>query len=470
MVEVGFGQRDITPSIGSPLSGFISRQNQPSTAVDAPLLVRCLAFREQEQLYFLLSYDLVGIPAPIEQNILNCLEHNLKTRFVRAACILVATHNHSGPVLGLLCGEPAPDPTYIDLLADRSLQAVGLAVDSLQPAHMFVTERRLPGLTYNRRTLLADGRVSISPQPDAPVIERGPLDDRLTLLLWRSLDGKNLAGLIHFACHGVAVLSQAIGSDIPGGMAVQIGNLLGAPCLFLQGASGDVNPTTVTASRTDLLNWIEQALGHLDSLAASFRPARLTDIQTATSQLPLYFAPLPDQDKAVQDLSRMRRITQGDITSLDLAETIRSFKNTMNIRPEEQLEQHTARFVAQALVESGQKTLTAIQLGQPLPPQILKINLWRLGDYVFVFLAGEIFSVTGTRIRALSKKLTLLPVSYMAPLVGYLPDQKAIQQGGYEVDDAWRFYGHPAPFASDSEQRLVAEVENLLNLFRTKGL
>ena len=30
-----------------------------------------------------------------------------------------------------------------------------------------------------------------------------------------------------------------------------------------------------------------------------------------------------------------------------------------------------------------------------------------------------------------------------------------MEKGGYEVDDAWRFYRHPALFAPDSETRIV---------------
>jgi hypothetical protein len=79
-----------------------------------------------------------------------------------------------------------------------------------------------------------------------------------------------------------------------------------------------------------------------------------------------------------------------------------------------------------------------------------------------VFLAGEIFSSTGQKIRALGNQCRILPVSYLAPLVGYIPDREALSLGGYEVNDAWRFYGQLAPFAVDSEERLVEIVAKLI--------
>ena len=331
MVEVGFGRADITPAIGSPLSGFVSRQNRGSTSVDAPLMLRSLAFRDQDQLYILLSYDLLGIPSSVEGIILGRLERDLNPVFARSRCVLVATHNHSGPSLGLLCGEPGPDPDYVRLLADRSLEAACYAIKSLEPAQMFAAERYLPGLTYNRRALLTDGRVSISPNPDLPVVKRGPLDARATLLLWRSLKGVNLAGLVHFACHGVGVLSQAIGPDIPGELAERMSSLLGVPCIYLQGASGDVNPTSVTTSRIKMIDWVEQAMDHMQGIQDDFLPARLSPIRSVTAQLPLTYAGLPVKQKVEQGLLKLERIAQGDISSPDLEDALRSFRNTMNL-------------------------------------------------------------------------------------------------------------------------------------------
>ena len=93
----------------------------------------------------------------------------------------------------------------------------------------------------------------------------------------------------------------------------------------------------------------------------------------------------------------------------------------------------------------------------------MPIRIWRIGSIVLVFLAAEIFSSTGRKIRELSDKFSILPISYLASLVGYIPDQEALTIGGYEVDDAWRFYGHPAPFAPDSEPRIVEVITKLIS-------
>jgi hypothetical protein len=60
-----------------------------------------------------------------------------------------------------------------------------------------------------------------------------------------------------------------------------------------------------------------------------------------------------------------------------------------------------------------------------------------------------------------------LPVSYLAPLVGYVPDREAIGLGGYEVNDAWQFYGHLAPFDSGSEELVVEAISSLIDQLPT---
>jgi neutral ceramidase len=462
MLKAGAGQAEITPSVGTPLSGFIARENRPSTGIDTPLFVRALALLDRGRNYLLLSYDLIGIGSVLEEKILSAIEQELGQYFSRDRCVLIAVHNHSGPAVGLLVGEQAPNPLYLDKLATQSISAVREALAVLQPAKLYKTERRLPGLTYNRRALLSDGRVSISPIPDLPVVRRGPLDDHLTILLFRNPEGRNLAALAHYACHGVAVLSQNIGGDIPGALAAEISAELEAPCLVLQGAAGDVNPTCVTASRNELQHWIESALFYLRDLQKNMRPISEGPFKTVSSSLALKYDLFPPLSVVENQARNLEQIARGEISLPGVQETLRKFKNILNLPPEAPIDPAQTQFIARALSEHMDRVLEATRSEGPPPTLPMNICVWRLGEVVLVFLAGEIFTSTGLKIRALSNKLTILPISYLASLVGYLPDQEALSLGGYEVDDAWRFYGQPAPFAVGSEARLIEVLAGLI--------
>lgn len=459
MIQVGVGAADITPAVGTPLSGFISRENRPSTHIDSFLQVRALAIHQGGKTHCLLNYDLLGLGEASAEHILSTLEREMGT----GQYLLTATHTHSGPALGLLVGENSPTPEYLHLLAQRSVQAVRGALDGWQPARLLWAEIPMPGLTYNRRALLADGRVSIMPEPDWPVVQRGPLDERMTLLVWQTLQGKNIAALAHYACHGVAVLSQGIGSDIPGALAEAIGVRLGAPCLFLQGAAADVNPTTVTASREEMLVWVQRALLPLPGFDDILKPVvDLEDLQAADMWLDLPYAPLPGLAEAQKQLSDLLRIADGDVASPDLQASVAAFKNTMNLPPDEALDPQQSRFVALALAETARRTLSAVEVGSNLPSQKLHLAGLRFGKFMLIFLACEAMTATGIRLRVTHPELQVLPVTYLAPLLGYIPDREALSLGGYEVSEAWRFYGHPAAFSQDSEDRMVEAARKMI--------
>jgi hypothetical protein len=299
------------------------------------------------------------------------------------------------------------------------------------------------------------------PEPDGEVVERGPLDDRLTVLLWRDPAGRSLAAIAHFACHGVAMMTQAISADIPGAVAARLESRLGAPVLFVQGAAGDVNPTTVTAGPDELAAWIASFEPHLDQLR--FAPVPDGErFRAARTMAQLHYAPFPPEDAIRAELAAYEHIARGELDAPGVGPVLSSLKNMMNVPPDEPVDADLLEQLGRAMASSAGRTLDAIRRGDPAP-QEAAAAIWRFGDDVaLVGFGAEVFAATGERIWALRAGMRLLPVSYLAPLVGYVPPDRALRLGGYEVDHAWRFYGYPAPFAAGSEPRLVAAAGALL--------
>lgn len=461
-VEVGCGTADITPEIGTVLSGFIFRENKPSTAIDDPLTVRVLLLRQDRTLHFLISYELLGISAALQAQLLATLAQDLGSDFSPQRCVLLATHTHSAPPASPLEGEADPDPAYWQLLGRRTVAAARQALERLSPAALYIATLRVPGLTYNRRAVLLDGRVSMALEPDGPVLERGPVDDTLTVLVWRDARGKNLAGVVHFACHGVAVCTQAIGGDIPGELTRRLERLIDAPCLFLQGAAGDINPLTVAAGRPAMRAWTEQFAAHLQNLPDKLLPLPNSPLHCQSTWLPLDYQPLPGRTCIEQNIVNFDWIARGGIDSPEVQPAIRLLGNLMNFEPGQRPDPAKAAYAALALARAERRVLAVHESGQPPPPCSLHVSLWRLGPIVSAFVAAELFALTGFKIRALGRSQAVLPVTYAAPVVGYVPDRAAMAKGGYEVDFAWRFYRHPALFATDSEQRILKTVHTLL--------
>jgi hypothetical protein len=185
-------------------------------------------------------------------------------------------------------------------------------------------------------------------------------------------------------------------------------------------------------------------------------------LQVTTTNLSLDYAPLPPREAVAQSLTNLERIAQGNVSSLEVQAEVRSLGNIMNFKPDEPPDPGKAAYAAMALARAGRRTLAAIEAGRPLEPCPLRLSVWRFGATVLACAAAELFAQTGLRLQALYPELTILPVTCLAPLVGYVPDEAALSQGGYEVADAWRFYGQPAPFAANSEQRIINTFKALI--------
>lgn len=461
-LAAGFGAADITPQPGIALSGFIFRENKPSEGVDDPLVVRVLALRQDGPIYLLISLEVLAIAAALETLLLDALTAALGPAVQRAHILLTATHTHSAPPTSPLEGESAPDQDYWRLLCERTAQAAVEAVHSLRPATLWAASYRVPGHTINRRALLADGRVSMALAPDGFVLERGPVDDTLTALVFRDATGATIGAVLHFACHGTTVCTQRIGGDVPGALARRVGELVGGPCLYVQGATGDVGPLAVSAGRAEMLAWLAPFLAHLEPLPERLLPVDGVPVRLAGTDLDLDYQPLPPRAATLRRIADFERIAQGDVESPDLQETIRLLGNLMNITPGQRPDAQKAAYASMALANAERRVLAAIDAGTPPAPCRARVSLLRIGAVALAGVSAEVFAITGFRIRALSRRFGLLPVSYAAPIVGYVPDRDSLAKGGYEVDDAWRFYRHPAPFAPDSEDRIVATVQTLI--------
>jgi hypothetical protein len=469
-ISAGVGRADITPEIGVTLSGFIAREGKPSTSVDDPLMVRVLVLQGDQAPLWLVNYDLLGLPRAICEAIQVELAATLGEAFQPERCVLTATHTHSGPPVSPLEGEEGVAQKYLDFICRQTAVAAGMALAGLRPANLNARIARVSGLTYNRRAVLEDGRVAMAEHPDAPVVSRGPMDDEATVLLFSSQKGEHIAGILHYACHGVALQTQAISADIPGELARRFEKQTGAPFLFLQGGSGDINPTCVVSDRATMLRWCDEFMARFHQAAKERVIPPVWDLESSSLDLPLDIEPLPSRETILQHIHGYERIAQGDVVSADIQPTVGLMRSFMNVRPGDNLEPGKVAFVAKALANARRRSLAALDAGplpggvgaSPLPPCPLRISLWQLGEVALAFTAAELFAVTGLRLRALGAGRILLPVTHAAPITGYIPDRESIAKGGYEVNDAWQFYRQPGPFTADAEERIVHAFQNLL--------
>lgn len=223
-LEAGAATGDITPPTGYPMWGYGARHDKPSTGVLDSLLARALVLRAGDTKVALVSLDLGRAPARESmKRIREALARDGMTEV-----FLVASHTHHAPVLELDTW-PKPDKPYTRELEEKLVAVIRKADLARVPARYGVASTETK-LNRNRQSKRADK----------------PTDAELLVLRVEDLQGKTIAHAVNFAAHPTMHPADVMkfSADFPGAMAKVVESETGAPCLFLQGAAGDlsVNP------------------------------------------------------------------------------------------------------------------------------------------------------------------------------------------------------------------------------------
>ncbi len=450
-MEVGYGSADITPKRPMPLCGFAARCDKPFDNVDDQLFVHSLAMESHGQTVVLLVYDLLALGSEIHVELLDSLK-KIKHHGVAPEFILCATHTHSAPAAIMLlgCGELQRD--YRDLLISASREAAEAALNDMRPAHLRWTIVPLPDQNYNRRRILADGRVVMAREPDAPIRKTGPIWERMLLARFDDESDNGIAGIASWAAHAVTVCGLNVTADFPGELCRRLSEREKFPFLYLQGACGNLNPVFEEMTRKQMLANVDAIMGKISPIKWP-RDADMVERNGFIQQtIPMNYGPLPTVNELQQLQTGMEIIAR---TGDGPPETMKILADILNVKPGTRLESGLARHIASIIRRWSSLAMPVAKAGRANSCQLETAAL-RFGKLVFCFVAAEVFVETAIRLQAAFPKDVVTLLSYKSPLIGYLPTDEALAEGGYEAAYAYRFYNHPAPFAKGSEDKLFS--------------
>ncbi|MCI0463921.1 MAG: neutral/alkaline non-lysosomal ceramidase N-terminal domain-containing protein [Gemmataceae bacterium] len=221
-LQAGAAKIEITPPLGFPMWGYGVRHDAPSVGVLDPLQARALVLAAGSERLALVSLDLGR--APTRQSTA-AIRARVKATAGIEHLFLVATHTHHGPVLEVETW-PNSKEAYVRQLEQKIGDVIVAAAQALRPARLGIASRQV-----------ARNRNRHSKRPDQPV------DRELLVLRLEGHDAKPIALAVNFAAHPTmheAKLHQ-FSADYPGALADLVEKETGVPCLFLQGAAGDLS-------------------------------------------------------------------------------------------------------------------------------------------------------------------------------------------------------------------------------------
>ena len=254
-----------------------------------------------------------------------------------------------------------------------------------------------------------------------------------------------------YACHPVVLGpdNHRFTRDYPGYLLDAVEERWpGCIALFLSGCSGQVNSGHLasasltgepTASRTFE---VAQDLGErlagaaLAAIERGARPVRATPLRVAHARVRLPLGP-PLSDPAA-DLATWR----AELASLGTADADR-------------------RAILRALVTWAERIA-----GAPAADVEVEVACWGLGELALAWFPGEVFVEHGLELKADDGRGTLVTVANALDAPGYLPHASAYPAGGYEVAEAFRFYGRPGPYRPEAGEAVGAAMRALLQEVR----
>ncbi len=451
-VLAGAAAVDITPPLHVPYLGFDPRQ-ATFEGVHDPLFARAAVFSSDDAHVAILSADALGLSTdlfgPGRDFIAEVRERGSRGTDLPPASILVAaTHAHSSPeTYGITrIWERGDCAEWIETLADQLAQAIRLAWDDRRPALLSHGHGTAEGVAGNRRMRDEQGRMfSINRKPaDATIVDRGPTDDSVTVLLAERDDAGPVV-VANFACHPVTMQVQSqVSADFPGVTSRVVEQALGegSCCLFLQGAAGDINPV-----RDDSRDWrdvdtygIMVAGGILHALGR----ARLST---------------PAEDPVVA--------AAHDFIELDSREAppVREARATLDAAEQAfaSVAQDDEQFAAlHGAVRRAREMYRLAQFGTD--PVRVEMQTLRVGSVGIAGFPGELFCALGLRVKKQSPAAATMVAECANGCLGYLVTQEGWEHGVYEVGPgAWCRIAAGGP---DEMTQVAAEL--LADLFATQ--
>lgn len=423
-LRAGLARTRITPPARSYLIGYGGRLGG-NTGVRDELTATALVLGDGAVRVGVLAVDMLCLH---EDVVARVRERVLAEAGIPPEALLVAcSHTHAGPIAWAGRGSAPWRRRLVDRLVGKLAAVVAQAQATLAPAELALGKGEA-AVAVNRRLRLPDGRVVEGRNPE------GFVDRSLGVVQVREPGGAPRATLVNFACHPTVLSprNRRVSAEWPGVMRAHVEAATGSSCLFLQGATGDVNPDH---------EWGEDDEIAMERLGRSVADSVLATLDAGL--VPLSGLPLAAVRTEVPLAIDLRRRPDGAVESY--AETGARW-------------QRIPRPLVEPLVRYAYPWRPRQRPGPDGRPELpMEVQVLRLGDLALVAHAAETFSAVGHEIKARAAAPHALLVGYANGCIGYLPTEEACAEGGYEVEHAPLPYRISGTFDPESAGRVTRD-------------
>jgi hypothetical protein len=438
-MKAGMAEVDITPPIGCRVAGQF--EEHLSTSVHDPLKAKALVLQQGPEKIAMVFCDLVGLDLAISTNARAMAGE--KTGIPVGHIVIAATHSHTGPLFNDIresyfhraaiarYGEdPHETVDYPKFLISQIVKAIVQANNSLAPAELDAGIGTQPGLAFNRRYHMRNGKVAFNPGLQNPNVigPAGPTDPDVGILIVKDRKRKDpIGGLTVFAMHCDTAGGEEISADYPYFIQQTLREKFGPEYVsaFGAGTCGDINHIDV--SKTNLVKGFDVS----ERLGATLGKTVLADVPQ--------LKPITAPSLAVGDETLTLPLQVPTPEQLAEAEANIARMNDTNVN-----------FYTKV---RAVKALDLKSRGTTWPAEV---QVFRLDhDTAIVCLPAEIFVEFGLAIKKASPFKQTMVITICNDRPSYVPTIKAFKEGSYEVVNS--------RFRSGSGEEMVKTAIKLLN-------
>ncbi len=434
--SVGYAQADITPAPGQvQMSGF-GRERYAKGAL-APLLTQVIVLRDGENnTGVLISADILDFDRVMVEAIRRTIRH--KHDISPENIMLAVSHTHWGPAVRFRMSYSlgAPNVWYMGQLEEKIINSVDAAFENLSPATIDYGWFDFREIGCNRR-LPVNGKITWAPYKE------GSFDGHTPILRIKCAAKSQQLVIVGHACHPTSSGTiQKWSPDYPGAMRDYLARKLpDTKAVFVQGCGGD---------------------------------AKIVHKDPKTGKLA--FSGNPERARAAGEklaAAVLKRLEKGNMVSLEgkLACSLATGQISYGERwSQEEIERQAYPVPTKSGRRNTWMTWAARQsLALPDNSQSFRydVQVWKLGNRLMVFgMEGEICSPWGPILRSMAPSEYSMVIGYANGTSSYIPNNKIVQEGGYEGLTSQHAYFLPAPFTKNIDDEIKQIVSRAINAIK----
>ena len=416
--KIGTGRTVITPNEPTWMAGYSSRTS-PSEGKLHDLWAKALLLEDARgNRSLLITTDILGVSKDFSDEVRSLI--NRKYNLDNSQIILSSSHTHSGPVISRALQYIYPMTEqdwkvvdkYTEQLKEKLVELVDQAIKNLQPAHIY-TQNGITRFQVNRRN---NRENSITPTTEL----KGPNDYAVPVIKIESPDKQLLAVVFGYACHPTTLSINMFSGDYAGFAQIELEKRYpGVTAMFFQGAGADQNPLprrTIPLA----IQYGKQLAATVERVLSEEMPQQESNLITRYSEIDLLIDdPLPTEELQV--------IAKGS--------------------------DYQARWANGIISEL--KTKGHLIKSYPFP-----VGYWQIGQQKLFILGGESVIAYSVKLKQTYGE-QIFVMSYANDVMGYIPSEVILEEGGYEGDTSQRVYGLPSKWSKSVESKIISELKNI---------